>query len=71
MANQISTEVGFGSNYSGRLNTNVSNYVLSTSYILANQIGTEVGFGSNYSKKMDSSVSNYVLSSSNSLISVT
>jgi len=48
LVSQIGTEVGFGSNYSRRLDANTSNYVLSTSNILVNRIGTEVGFGSNY-----------------------
>ena len=48
LVSRIGTEVGFGSNYSRRLDANASNYVLSTSNILVNRIGTEVGFGSNY-----------------------
>jgi len=43
---RIRTEVGFGSNYSARLDSNISNYVLSTSNILVARIGTGGGGGS-------------------------
>jgi hypothetical protein len=65
---RIRTEVGFGSNYSVRLDSNISNYVLSTSNTLVTRIRTEVGFGSNYSVRLDSNISNYVLSTSNTLV---
>jgi hypothetical protein len=68
LVDRIRTEVGFGSNYSVRLDSNASNYVLSSSNILVDRIRTEVGFGSNYSVRLDSNASNYVLSTSNILV---
>ena len=47
---RILTEVGFGSNYLVRLDTNASNYIITTSNLLVNRILTEVGFGSNYAR---------------------
>ena len=64
LVNRTLLETGFGSNYTGRINSelntrveNTSNYVLSTSNILVGRIRTEFGL-----------TSNYVLSSSNNLI---
>jgi hypothetical protein len=62
------TEVGFGSNYVGRLDANLSNYVISTSNTLVDRTRTEVGFGSNYVGRLDANLSNYVLSTSNILV---
>jgi len=64
---RIREEVGFGSNYTLRLDGHHSNYVLSTSNILVNRIREEVGFGSNYTLRLDGHHSNYVLSTSNIL----
>ena len=54
--------------------SDTSNYVLSTSNILATRILTEVGFGSNYTNRLNTAIgtridntSNYVLSASNML----
>ena len=54
--------------------SDTSNYVLSTSNILATRVLTEVGFGSNYTNRLNTAIgtridntSNYVLSASNML----
>ena len=64
LVNRTLLETGFGSNYTGRINSelntrveNTSNYILSASNILVGRIRTEFGL-----------TSNYVLSSSNNLI---
>ena len=63
---------GNGNGISGVLltsnDTNLSNYVISTSNILVNRIRTEVGFGSNYVGRLNTNASNYVLSTSNILV---
>jgi len=66
---------GNGNGISGVLltsnDTNLSNYVISTSNILVNRIRTEVGFGSNYVGRLNTNASNYVLSTSNILVDKT
>jgi hypothetical protein len=63
---------GNGNGISGVLltsnDTNLSNYILSTSNILVNRIRTEEAFGSNYVGRLNTNASNYVLSTSNILV---
>jgi hypothetical protein len=68
LVDRTRAEVGFGSNYVGRLDANLSNYVISTSNILVDRTMTEVGFGSNYVGRLDANISNYVISTSNILV---
>jgi hypothetical protein len=68
LVDRTRAEVGFGSNYVGRLDANISNYVISTSNTLVDRTRAEVGFGSNYVGRLDTNLSNYVLSTSNTLV---